>query len=78
MVKRSSKQMKELVIKTLKQHPQGLTVAELSELLNVHRQTATKYLFELIGAKIIRRRWIGAASLHYLKKDFEKIGKGTL
>lgn len=70
--------MKELVTKALKQHPEGLTIAELSKLLKVHRQTATKYLFELMGAGVIRRRWIGAASLHYLKKDFEKIGKGAL
>ncbi len=60
---------------TLKEHPEGLTIEDLSKILKSHRQTVTKYILWLEGAGIIYRRRIGAVTLHYMKKDWERMEK---
>jgi predicted AAA+ superfamily ATPase len=60
---------------TMKQHPEGLTIADLSRILKSHRQTVTKYVLWLEGADVIYRRRIGAVTLHYMKKDWERLEK---
>jgi len=71
-MKGNEKEMKEKITKLLGDHPEGLTIEELSKLIKVHRQTITKYIFELTGNGTVLRRWVGPASLHYLKKYLEK------
>ena len=60
---------------TLKEHPEGLTIEDLSKILKSHRQTVTKYILWLEGANVIYRRRIGAVTLHYMKKDWERMEK---
>ena len=59
---------KRRILELLKHHPEGLTIQEISDSLNMHRQTATKYLYELKGSGHIWARPVGKAVLHYLKK----------
>ena len=70
--------LKKRIVEILKEHPEGLTIQELSKLTVAHRQTVTKYVLVLEALGIIYRRRIGAVTLQYLKKDFEalkKVGK---
>ena len=66
MMNNNGDQIKRKIIQILEKHPEGLTVKTLSEILNLHRQTVTKYIFELKGAGVIYRRRVGSATLHYL------------
>jgi DNA-binding IclR family transcriptional regulator len=68
--------LKERIIEILKEHPEGLTIQELSKITGAHRQTVTKYVLWLEGAGIVFRRRIGAVTLQYLKKQFEKLKSG--
>ncbi len=63
------------LIEVLKEHPEGLTIQDLSKIMKSHRQTVTKYILWLDGAGEIYRRRIGAVTLHYIKKDWERLGK---
>jgi DNA-binding transcriptional ArsR family regulator len=69
----SSERLKGMTLSILKSHPEGLTIRSLSEIMRVHRQTITKYVFELKGAGKIYRRRVGSATLHYLKDEY--VGK---
>jgi DNA-binding transcriptional ArsR family regulator len=60
-----------MALSILRRHPEGLTIRSLSEITGVHRQTVTKYVFELKGAGIIHRRRVGSATLLYLNKFFK-------
>ncbi len=59
------KEKKEIVIELLKKNTDGLTVAEISKLLNISRNTVAVALAELKGANIIRIRKVGMAKLNY-------------
>lgn len=63
------------ILKVLGTHPEGLTIVELARIIGVHRQTAVKYVLWLEGAEKVYRRRIGAVTLNYLKKDWERLGK---
>lgn len=63
-----SERIKKNIISILREHPEGLTVKELADFTKLHRQTVTKYIFELKGAGLVRRRPVGSATLHYLVK----------
>lgn len=64
-------------ISILKKHPEGLTIQELSGMMSLHRQTITKYIMWLVGAGLIRRRRVGSAILHYLKKYSKNLMVGA-
>lgn len=66
MVNGNGEKIKVEILELLKKNPEGLTIANLSEKLEVHRQTATKYVFELKGAGKIRIRAVGSATLIYI------------
>ena len=59
------KTKKESVIELLKKNSDGLTIVEISKLLNMSRNTASIALAELKGAEQIRIREVGRAKLHY-------------
>ncbi|MDP1728607.1 MAG: HTH domain-containing protein [archaeon] len=59
---------KELVIEILKKNTDGLTVAEIANLLKISRNTVAVALAELRGAELIRVRNIGMAKLNYWEK----------
>jgi len=76
MVNNRDDQIKAKIIKILSEHPEGLTIKTLSEMLNLHRQTVTKYIFELKGAGIVYRRRVGSATLHYLAYMLPNFSQG--
>lgn len=67
--------LKEKLVSILRGHPEGLTIQELSKLTSAHRQTVRSYLQWLQGANIVHQRRIGAVTLNYLKKDWERLKK---
>ena len=62
--------IKEDIIKTLKEHPEGLTAVDISKILCLHRHTVTKYILVLEAIEIVCRRKVGSATLHYLKENY--------
>jgi len=62
--------IKEKIIEILEEHPEGLTIHDLSEIIGAHRQTITKYILVLEGMGVIYRRRVGSATLHYLRKKY--------
>ncbi len=60
-------QKKDIVINLLKTNTDGLTVIELSRILNISRNTVAVALAELKGAELIRIRPVGMAKLNYWK-----------
>ena len=61
--------IKSKILITLANHPEGLTILELSSILKSHRHTVVKYLMELKGARQIIQRPVGSAILHYLATE---------
>ncbi len=59
------KTKKELVVESLKKNVRGLTIIEISRMLNISRNTVAIVLAELKGAQSISVRPIGKAKLHY-------------
>lgn len=86
--KSNSVDQRKNIIEALRKHPEGLTLRDISEIVGHHRHTITKYVYELIGARVIYQREVGAAKLCYLRESYNgeikkaneeapgKIGKG--
>ncbi|MBI5871496.1 MarR family transcriptional regulator [archaeon] len=76
MSRLSEKTIEKGILLLLKQHPEGPTITDLSKMLKLHRATVTKYIMFLVGLGIVKRRRVGAVTLHYLKEEFvQKVGK---
>jgi len=58
---------KEVIIQLLKDHPQGLSIEELSSRGKMSRTTVRVVLVELIGEDLIMQRPIGQVKLNYWK-----------
>ena len=71
----NGEKLKKKIVDILTQHPEGLTIQELSKLTGAHRQTIRSYLQWLQGADIVFQRRIGAVTLNYLKKEWERLRK---
>ena len=69
----SSEEIKQRILQTLEKHKEGLTISELARLHDTHRQTITKYILVLEALDEIHRRRVGAVTLHYIKKDWERL-----
>ena len=69
----NGERLKEKLVDILRVHPEGLTIQELSKLTGAHRQTVRSYLQWLQGAEVVYQRRIGAVTLNYLKKDWERL-----
>jgi transcriptional regulator len=65
------KDFKNKVIEVLRLNPQGLTIQEISDLLNTTRITISIALAELKGENKLFIREIGSAKLHLLKQEVE-------
>jgi len=59
---------KENIIEILKKHPEGLTIMNISKLIDVNRITVSKYVYGLISEGLISQRKIGPAKICYLKE----------
>ena len=70
MEKEEKQDIRKAIIELLKEHPEGLTIQQISDALKISRITAAKYIHELLGAEIIFQRKIGKAKLCYLKHKF--------
>lgn len=70
--------IRERVVETLKKHPEGLTILDISKILGTNRNTVTKYIYELSGAGLIEHRKIGTAKLCFLSKKMEKKWESTI
>jgi len=66
----NSTDLRKAIIDALRQHPEGLTLRDIAEIVGRHRHTITKYVYELIGAQVIYQRDVGAAKLCYLKENY--------
>lgn len=52
--------------------PRGSTISEISENLDISRQTASKYLEVLKAEKKIDQRKVGKAKLNYISEEVEE------
>jgi len=64
------KNPKEIIVKALMKHPEGLTIQQIADAIKTTRITATKYIHELIGEGMVYQRKVGIAKLCYLKKRY--------
>ena len=58
---------RERIIKTLKEHPEGLTIMNISKIIGMNRITTSKYVYGLISEGLIDQRKIGPAKLCCMK-----------
>jgi len=61
---------KDLIIKVLREHPEGLMLSEIAELTGMNRLTITKYVHELMGSKSIFQKKVAAARVCYLREYY--------
>ncbi len=66
----NGEETKQRILETLKKHPEGLTIQDLSDVLELHRQTVTKYVLVLEALDLVYRRRIGPVTLNYFRNDF--------
>jgi predicted transcriptional regulator len=60
--------VRERVIKVLKEHPEGLTILNISKIIGISRITVSKYVYWLTEENLISQRKIGPAKLCHLKE----------
>jgi len=61
----------ERIIELLKNNNSGFTIAEISKLLKVTRNTASVHLAKLEGAKQVEIRKVGMAKIYSLKPEMQ-------
>lgn len=69
------KDVKKLLIRVLRDHPEGLMLTELAGIMGMNRFTVTKYIHELIGSGSVYQKSAAAAKLCYLTKKFNEIDR---
>jgi len=57
------------ILKYLEKNREGDTFTGIARAIGVHRHTATKYIYKLIGEGKIRIRNISTAKVYYLKRS---------
>jgi predicted transcriptional regulator len=76
MAKSKKETKKEIIVKVLRENPDGLTIQGVSKKGKMSRITATIYLHELLGEKKVLERKIGAYRMFFLKdKYLEPVSK---
>ena len=58
----------DMIMVLLAKHPRGLTINEISEILNKNRLTISKYIYGLTIEEKIRQKEIGTAKVCFLNK----------
>ena len=72
------KDPKELIIKLLREHPEGLMLTEIANITGMNRFTITKYVHELVGNGSVFQKEAAAARICYLREGLLKtLGKET-
>jgi DNA-binding IclR family transcriptional regulator len=67
----SRKDAKGLIIKVLREHPEGLMLIEIAKITGMNRFTITKYVHELVGNGFIFQKKAAAAKLCYLREGLK-------
>ncbi|MEM5836761.1 MAG: hypothetical protein QW058_03350 [Candidatus Aenigmatarchaeota archaeon] len=62
-------ELKQKILQVLEKEPRGLTIQEISRLINTNRFKTTIYIHELLGEGKVTERKVGAYRLFKLKKD---------
>jgi Fic family protein len=70
MAKSTKPDKKDIIIKILREQPEGLTIQGVSKLGKMSRITATIYLHELLGEKTIIERKVGAYRMFFLRERY--------
>lgn len=60
------KDTREKILEVLSQNSNGLTILDVARHVGAHRHTVTKYIYELVGANVVRMRKISSAKVCYL------------
>ena len=63
--------IKDRILKLLQKQKEGLTITDITRLLQIHYSTSSKYLAVLEAEGKIVRRDIGMAKLFRLSDDYE-------
>ena len=66
------KDVKGLIIKVLRDHPEGLMLSELAKITDMNRFTVTKYIHELKGNGSVFQKEAAAAKMCYLRSNLNK------
>jgi len=69
--------IEKIILKTLSEHLEGLTIADISRLTGIHRNTVSKYIFSFVREGVITQRKVGVASLCFLSKNAGKFKKSS-
>jgi len=64
--------IEEKILKTLSKNRDGITIADISRKISVHRNTVSKYIFGLVKEGIVTQRRFGMVSICYLSKGGKK------
>jgi DNA-binding IclR family transcriptional regulator len=59
--------VREKIIEALKEHPEGLTILNISKIIAMNRITTSKYVYGLMAEDMLYQREIGRAKMCYLK-----------
>jgi len=68
-------EIKEKILKLLEEHPEGLTLKEISKALNLSRITTRKYLLKVGENGSIVERKVGSAILYYHQSFLKRTTK---
>jgi hypothetical protein len=71
-MQRSEEATRKRVKEVLAEHPEGMTMLRLADIVGVHRHTVTKYVYMMVGSGEIYQRELGPAKLCYLKVRLEQ------
>ena len=61
---------KQLIIKALREHPEGLMLIEIAGLTGMNRLTVAKYVHELMGSRSVIQKQVAAARVCYLREYY--------
>ncbi|MBI2542785.1 MAG: helix-turn-helix domain-containing protein [Candidatus Aenigmarchaeota archaeon] len=64
--------LKESLVRLLSKHPNGLTILDIAKNLDLHRHTASRYVFALQEAGYIECHEAGRAKMCVLKRGLKK------
>ncbi|MEM5869866.1 MAG: helix-turn-helix domain-containing protein [Candidatus Aenigmatarchaeota archaeon] len=56
------------ILKLLEKHSEGMKILEIAKVLNIPRQTISKYVYALVVRGLVEQREVGRAKLCFLKR----------
>lgn len=68
MTRKREEKTKERILATLRENKDGLTISDISRILDLHYTTASKYLAVLEAERKLVRRDIGMAKVFKIKE----------